>query len=1145
MLNREIYQDDPSKQKLVNEGVVNVNDEPTRKGLEVLRYELKTFVCDGQYEKGLVHILESYINNLNQAQQPGVWVSGFYGSGKSHLVKMLRALWVDTEFPDGASARGIAHLPENIQDLLKELTIQSKRFGGIHAASGTLAAGAHGSVRLALLRIVFKSIGLPEQYHIAKFVMWLREEGILKQVRDYVEKLGLEWQEELDNFYVAEGLHEALVKIKPNLFTSESICVETLNNLYPYVQDISSDDMIKAIRNALTHEDKFPLTLIVLDEIQQYIGEDSQRAMEVQEVVESCCKNIGSQLLFIGTGQTAVTGTSNLKKLEGRFTIRIELSDSDVDTVVRKVVLGKKAPAIPKIKQVMQKNLGEISRHLSGTSLEHRLDDVGSFSKDYPILPVRRRFWENTLRALDPTGTDSQLRNQLSMVHKAIQTNLDKELGNVIPADYTYFDSADKLLQSRKLPRKVHEKTMSWRKGSKDQQLMARACGLVFLINKLNSFNKELGLKANIDTIADLMVTDLPKGSSDLRKKLATLLDECEILIKIEDEYRIQTEESAAWNDEFQNQRSQLLNETHRIEAERDNRIQSRFLKEIKKITILHGISKVPREIYPVYSSELPSDSNQKIYIWIRHGWNIDENSIRAEARQAGNQSPTVFVFIPKRFGDEIRRNIIDFKAARTTLDIRGLSNTPEGEEARAAIETIRTTSDKKINELLDETFSGIRVYQGGGNEISGQNLQDMISKAAKNSLQRLYPQFNTADHPDWGKVYSRAKQGAPDALKAIGYEDEPSKNPVCKKILSYIGSENKGSDIRKQFEGAPYGWSKDAIDGGLQVLLISGFVCARDDFGKVINPTKLERKYIGKTSFKVESPPPKTEQLIQIRKLYQKIDCPARSGEEQAKAAEFLSKLEELADSSGGDPPLPQLPDTEFLEDIRSSSGNEQLILIYNKREEINKLIDDWTDLSKQIGKRLSSWNILKDLLSKANKIEDIEVIKTQAKQIETQRLLLDDPNPIDPLIDNLAEKFRESLKRLEKEYLNQYKAGLSQLNVDDNWNKLEKEQQRSLLEQHDLTEDYHPKINVQSPEKILNTLDEMSLAMLSDRVAALPVRFDKLIKKSAKIVEPNVQLIEIPKRTIKTEEDVDKWVEEVQKNLKSALKKGPIIIQ
>lgn len=1145
MLNREIYQIDPSTRKLVNEGVVSVNDEITKEALDVLRYELETFVCEGQYEKGLSHILESYLKNLDQAQQPGVWVSGFYGSGKSHLVKMLRALWIDTKFQDGASARGIAHLPHNIKDLLKELTIQSKRFGSIHAASGTLGAGAHGSVRLALLRIIFKSVGLPEQYHVAKFVMWLKSEDILDQVRSHVEKNGLKWHEELDNFYVAEGLHEALVEIKPNLFSSSSICVETLNNLYPYVQDISSNNMIKAIRQALTREDKFPLTLIVLDEIQQYIGEDSQRSMEVQEVVESCCKNIGSKLLFIGTGQTAVTGTSNLKKMEGRFTIRIELSDSDVDTVVRKFILAKKAPTLPHIGKMMQTNLGEISRHLTGTSLGHRLDDIAYFNQDYPILPVRRRFWENTLRALDPTGTDSQLRNQLSMVHKAIQTKLDEDLGNVIQADYIYFDSADKLLQSRILPRKVHEKTMSWIKSSEEEQLMARACGLIFLINKLATFNKDIGLKATVDTIADLMVTNLPKGSSALRNKLPNLLNSCELLIKVEDEYRIQTEESAAWNDEFLNQRSQLVNETHRVEAERDDRIRSRFADVVKKITLIHGISKVPREIFPVFLSQLPNDSDQKIYIWVRDGWSIDETSVRADARQAGNQLPTVFVFIPKRSVDEIRRHIIDFKAANTTLDIRGLPNTPEGIEARAAIETICQTANKKIKELLDEALSGAHVYQGGGSEIVGQNLQDMIQEAANNSLQRLYPQFNIADHPGWDKVYSRAKKGAPDALKEIGYEGEPIKNAVCKAILGYIGSGKKGIDIRNHFEGSLFGWSRDAIDGGLQVLLISGYVRSHNEFGKVINPKELERKFIGKALFKVESTPPKIEQLIQIRKLFQKIGCPAKPGEELGMVPDFLSKMEELADSAGGDPPQPQRPDTKFLDEVRLSSGNEQLILIYNQREEITKFIEDWTALADQITKRLPTWSTIKNLLLKADKMKDLEVTHTQVQQIEQQRLLLADPNPIEPLVDSIAQKLRESLKDLEKEYLSRYNLGISRLKADANWIKLENEQQQPLLVQYNLTEDNHPKVNVQSTEEILSTLEQMPIAMFSDRVAALSGRFDQIVAKAAEIIEPQAQFIKLPSRTVKTEEDIDKWLAEVQEKLKSALKDGPIVIQ
>lgn len=558
MNNRDIYLKDPANHKLVNEGVASVNDDRSDHAQKVLKYELETFVCDGQYEKGMTHILETFLKNVGESQQPGVWISGFYGSGKSHLAKMLRALWVDTRFEDGSTARGIAQLPKSVTDALKELSTQSKRHGGLHAASGTLGSSASGSVRLALLSIVFKSIGLPASYPVARFVMWLKSEGVYDQIRNLVETNGYQWEEELDNFYVAEGLHSALVQLKPNLFASTSSCVDTLNNLYPYAQDISNDEMIKAIRQSLSQNGKFPLTLIVLDEVQQYIGEDSQRSIQVQEVVEACSKSIGGKLLFIGTGQTAVTGTSNLKKLEGRFTVRVELSDTDVESVIRQVILAKKPDAKAPIESVMQTNLGEISRQLTGTSIGHRQDDVAHFSQDYPILPVRRRFWENTLRVLDQTGTDSQLRNQLSMIHKVIQTNLDDSVGHIVPADYLYFDSADKLLQSRILPRKVHEKTMKWIKGSDQERLMARACGLVFLINKLAGSNTEIGIRATVDSIADLLVSNLPAGSGAIRSSLPALLDKCELLMKVGDEYRIQTEESSAWNDEFLSQRPAL-----------------------------------------------------------------------------------------------------------------------------------------------------------------------------------------------------------------------------------------------------------------------------------------------------------------------------------------------------------------------------------------------------------------------------------------------------------------------------------------------------------------------------------------------------------------------------------------------------------
>ena len=128
MLNQEIYRRDPVALRLVNEGVANVNDETTSQAMVVLRYELETFVCEGEYERGLEHILETYLKNIEQPSQPGVWISGFYGSGKSHMVKMLRALWGDTPIDNQVTAREIAELPENIVYLLKELSTQAKRY---------------------------------------------------------------------------------------------------------------------------------------------------------------------------------------------------------------------------------------------------------------------------------------------------------------------------------------------------------------------------------------------------------------------------------------------------------------------------------------------------------------------------------------------------------------------------------------------------------------------------------------------------------------------------------------------------------------------------------------------------------------------------------------------------------------------------------------------------------------------------------------------------------------------------------------------------------------------------------------------------------------------------------------------------------
>ncbi len=1129
----------------MNEGVANVNDDPTAEALAVLRYEVETFVCDGQYQKGMAHILETFLKNIDQLEQPAVWVSGFFGSGKSHLVKMMRALWVDTKFSDGATAQGIANLPNEIRALLTELNTQGKRRGGLFAASGTLGAGGSDSVRLALLRIIFRAAGLPAQYPIARFVLWLKNEGILEQVKGLLEEDGYDWKEELENFYVAEGLHQALMEVKPNLFSSTAVCVETLNNLYPYVKDVSNDEMVKTIRQVLTQENKFPLTLVVLDEVQQYIGGDSRRFMDVQEIAEECCKKFNGNLLLIGTGQTAITGPHNLKKLEGRFTVRVELSDTDVDAVIRQVVLAKKAGALQPIEKVMEANLGEISRHLAGTRLCHRQEDQRCFAADYPILPVRRRFWEHTLRVLDQTGTDSQLRNQLSMIHKAVQTNLDESLGHVIPADYLYFDSAEKLLQSGMLPRKVHELTIRWSRGSEEDRLMARACGLVYLINRLSDSNAEIGIKATTETIADLMVEDLFAGSGTLRKWLPSILDTCELLMKVGDEYRIQTEESAAWNVEYTSQRNRLANEAHRIESERNDRVRARFGEVIKEITLQQGKSRVPRELSPIFESVLPPDSDKKVTVWVRHGWDTDENSVRADARQAGNDSPVIFFYIPRRSASDLWEQITRYKAASSTLERRGIPDTPEGNEARAAMETVRQVADRRINDLLNDAFSGTRIFQGGGHEILGDDLRSALQEAAENSLQRLYHQFYIADQQGWDRVYSRSRQGSPDALQAVGYRGEPEQNEVCKALLGYIGGGKKGINVRQVFESAPYGWSGDVVDGALQVLLVAGLLRVQDERGQGIDVKGLERRAIGKCTFKVEATTINVEQRLQIRKLMLMINCKHTPGKELESVPQFIEAMRELARRAGGEPPCPTLPDISILEEVDLASGNEKLSVLYNRWDEFSKAIEKWSALAKQIESRWPSWLNLQEMLRHAGGTSSVREAKQQSSIIEERRLLLAEPDPVLPLLNSIEDTLRGEIKVNHERYLEQLTSEMARLEDDSTWQQLAPDQQEIILKECGIES---PQIleepAVGTHESLLETLKQRPLTQWGDRIAALTGRFQRARKRAVSLLEPEVRPINIPRRIIKTEKELEDWLAEVKKNLADALAEGPVVI-
>ena len=272
---REVFYRDPLTMTIPNHGVTQVIQPQTEQEWAVLKYELESFVCEGEYRQGLDRVLTAYLENLPQPQQQAVWVSGFYGSGKSHLVRVLEYLWRNLEFPDGALARSLVRLPSGIEANLVELSRLGSQEGGLWSAAGKIGSGT-GSVRLAILAIVFKSAGLPEHYPTARLVIWLKQNGWYAAVAAAVESQGKSFARELRNMWVSSVLAESLLKVDPNLGSSLSDVHALLRVQYPDVPDITDSDLHSAIADVLslqsTTPGKMPLTLLVFDELQQFIG---------------------------------------------------------------------------------------------------------------------------------------------------------------------------------------------------------------------------------------------------------------------------------------------------------------------------------------------------------------------------------------------------------------------------------------------------------------------------------------------------------------------------------------------------------------------------------------------------------------------------------------------------------------------------------------------------------------------------------------------------------------------------------------------------------------------------------------------------------------------------------------------------------
>jgi hypothetical protein len=1153
--NRELFYRDPTQTKIPNDGFAQVIWPETEQQWDVLRWELHSFVCDGQYARGLERILDSFLTNLTQAQQPAVWVSGFYGSGKSHLVRVLEHLWRDVELPSGERARGLVTLTDEIRDHLRELSTAGKRLGGLWSAAGTLASGKSDAVRLAFLSILFESAGLPTQYEHARFTIWAHENGYLDAVRAAVEAEGRTFDKEVHDLYASPVIAKALLEADSTLGSSIKDVRELLKAQFPpTTKDVTDNEMFDVMDDVLrlqsTSPGKLPLTLVVLDEMQQYIGDDNDKALAVQNIVQGCSARFESTVLFVATGQSALTATPTLQKLIDRFPLPVELSDNDVETVVREVVLRKKPEHVPLLRSAIDAAAGEIDRQLGGTRFAPRAEEKPKLVPDYPVLPNRWRLWSEMLRAVDRAGKSGLVRSQLGLIHGGVRAAADRLVGNVIGADYLFFDDKAHvdMLMSGVLLREVDDFIQRMMSEGGDSAVNGRLCALIFLISQMSQpvLGGATGLRATAPFLADLLVEDLAEDGARLRRRVPDLLDGLVAegrIVQDGDTYRLLTQEDAEWEKDYRTRLAAVRDDAARMSQLRSERLMDAVEAALGNLKLTQGASKTPRKLDLYWGQDEPVVDDGGVPVWVRDEWSASESSVRRAAAEAGDESPVVFVFLPRHESDRIRDALATRVAAEETLH-RPVPQTDEGRAARQAMASRRDRAEEDVVALFGDVVARARVFQGGGTELTtASSLRDSVETAVKRSLIRLFPKFAQGDNPNWGKVIARAREGAPDALTAVGHHGEPTTHPVCMEVLAAISpGGTRGSDLQKRFAGPLFGWPKEAVSGAVLVLLAAGNIRAAQDGKDLGGPKELPQNQIGKVMLYKEHAPPSVSQRLAVRGLLTAAGVSYEPGQEGAQLPALLQQLKDLAARAGGAPPLPEAPDTGHLDALLALAGNQRFRQVADEHDHLSGDLERWRAAAARREKHEAAWRDLGRLLRHADGLPAAEDAAPAVAAIRDGRQLLDEPDPVAPLLTELVTALRAEVTQRARQLADAQRAAVAELEAWSEWSKLDPADRAAIIAEAKLVLDPPPDVSTES--KLLASLDAVPLSAWTDRITLVDSRRDQARQRAAKKLEPMSVEVKPPSATFKPGDDPTPYFDELRALVQSHLDAGATVI-
>jgi hypothetical protein len=472
-----------------------------------LSTEVEEYVITNEVETALSNLLEEYTNYTNAN---GVWISGFFGSGKSNLLKMLAHLLGDVDGQEFPRFQVSESFKSKTNDGFLKASL--KKAEGIPARSLLfnidVEADAQGGDKTdAILKVFIKVFNNARGYygkqpHVARFERDLDVRGLLAGFKETYERIaGIPWSEgrELD------------VLEEPNVAAAYAEIVGATNgapdNILEKYRDSYRVDIDEFASEVVAWVEAQPpgtrLNFFV-DEVGQFIGDDTKLMLNLQTIVEQLnTKAKGRAWVFVTSqeaidrivGDPTMATAHDFSKIQARFKTRVSLSSADVEEVISKRLLAKNTEGVAQLRSVYAEESGNFKTlfdFVGGRTYPNYVDEA-RFISTYPFVNYQFPLFSAALVGLSEhnafTGRHASVgeRSMLGVVQQVAKELDGSEVGRLAAFDNLFTGIRSHVQAATKRSIDVAEKNLP-DPGSDLTTLAVRVLKALFLVKYVDGF---------------------------------------------------------------------------------------------------------------------------------------------------------------------------------------------------------------------------------------------------------------------------------------------------------------------------------------------------------------------------------------------------------------------------------------------------------------------------------------------------------------------------------------------------------------------------------------------------------------------------------------------------------------------------------